>query len=76
MPCIILRSQGVRMIKIKPKAAGKTAKIPKKKESEYSAEILSIKPPVTPANLFAIADDKNQKPKIKPTKRFGDNLLT
>ena len=76
MPCIILRSQGVIKIRINPNTAGNTAKIPKKKDKEYSAEILSIKPPVTPASLFEIADDKNQKPKIKPTKRFGDSLLT
>lgn len=55
---------------------GITAIIKKKTDNEYSDEILSIIPPIIPANLFEIAEAKNQNPKINPISFLGESLLT
>ncbi|MCY1552590.1 hypothetical protein D9M68_889970 [compost metagenome] len=55
---------------------GRMVKIRKKVEIEYSALILSIKPPDFPARKLPMAVQVNQTPNIKPTSFAGANLLT
>lgn len=48
----------------------------KNTDMEYFSEMVSIIPPICAAIIFEIADAKNHNPKINPTNRFGESLLT
>lgn len=69
-------SIGLSNTNIKAVIAGTIAKIIKKNDIEYSAVILSIVDPNSPAMKLAIAEAPNQHPNNRPSSFLGDSFDT
>ena len=67
---------GLSRIAINPIPIGTTVNMRKKVPMEYSFEILSIIPPMAPADFCPTAMARYHTPNINPIMRGGTSLLT